>query len=45
MIPGIIDEPVLLRKGQTIKWDFTPSSGTYEITCAMGVPRGKIVAS
>lgn len=44
MIPGLINTPEILRKGQTIKWDFTPSKGTYDITCAMGVPRGEITA-
>lgn len=45
MIPGVINEPELLEKGQTIKWDFTPKKGTYDITCAMGVSRGKLIAS
>lgn len=44
MIPGIINEPELLEKGQTIKWEFTPDKGEYDITCAMGIPRGKIIA-
>lgn len=44
MIPGIINEPELLEKGQTIKWEFTPTKGEYDITCAMGIPRGKIIA-
>jgi sulfite exporter TauE/SafE/plastocyanin domain-containing protein/copper chaperone CopZ len=42
MIPGLIDNPEYLEAGKTIKWEFTPETGTYDITCAMGVPRGKI---
>ena len=45
MIPGLVNEPQLLEKGETIKWDFTPKKGTYDITCAMGVSRGKLIAS
>jgi len=44
MIPGLVNTPEILRKGQTIKWEFTPEKGTYDITCAMGVPRGEITA-
>jgi sulfite exporter TauE/SafE/copper chaperone CopZ len=43
MIPGLWDNPQPLRKGQTIIIEFTPQkSGTFKITCAMGVPRGAI---
>ena len=43
MIPGLADEPKLLKKGQKIIFEFTPENpGEYPITCAMGVPRGII---
>jgi sulfite exporter TauE/SafE/copper chaperone CopZ len=36
----------LLRAGQTIVMEFTPTqTGSYQITCAMGVPRGKITVT
>jgi sulfite exporter TauE/SafE/copper chaperone CopZ len=45
MIPGLVDQPQLLQKGQPIKMSFTPKNkGSYLITCAMGVPRGEIIA-
>ena len=43
MIPGIIDEPSYLAKGETLKYDFVPEKGTYQLTCAMGVLRGKLI--
>lgn len=44
MIPGLWNSPELLRKGQVIVMEFTPQrTGSYRITCAMGVPRGTIV--
>lgn len=43
MIPGLINDPKLLEKGKTLTFNFTPTKpGTYDITCAMGVPRGTI---
>jgi uncharacterized protein len=43
MVPGLYDQPILLKKGQTIIMDFTPpKTGEFQITCAMGVPRGVI---
>jgi len=43
MIPGLWDRPQILIKGQTVVMRFTPLlTGTYQITCAMGVPRGTI---
>lgn len=45
MIPGLVDEPVLLEKGKKVAFDFTPSKGEYYITCAMGVPRGVITVN
>jgi sulfite exporter TauE/SafE/plastocyanin domain-containing protein/copper chaperone CopZ len=44
LIPGLVNEPVFLEKGKTIIFEFTPTSkGSYNITCAMGVPRGILV--
>jgi len=41
MIPGLVNHPEYLAKGETIKFEFTPKEkGEYNITCAMGVPRG-----
>jgi len=45
MIPGLADTPELLEKGKTIVFEFVPAEGTYDITCAMGVPRGKIIST
>lgn len=43
VIPGLVDQPELLEKGKTLTFEFTPEKpGTYEITCAMGVPRGEL---
>ncbi|MBI2411402.1 MAG: sulfite exporter TauE/SafE family protein [Candidatus Kerfeldbacteria bacterium] len=43
MIPTLYNTPELLEKGKTVAMNFTPTQpGTYEITCAMGVPRGTI---
>jgi len=43
MVPGLWDKPQQLKKGNTIIMEFTPQkAGTYQITCAMGVPRGTI---
>lgn len=42
-VPGLYDTAQLLQAGQTIVMEFTPNkTGSYQITCAMGVPRGKI---
>ncbi|MDO8512592.1 MAG: sulfite exporter TauE/SafE family protein [bacterium] len=43
MIPGLVDSPTFLEKGKTVRFNFTPEKGSYQITCAMGVPRGVIV--
>lgn len=46
MIPGLYDEPRLLEKNKTIEMSFIAfKKGTYEITCAMGVPRGTITVT
>jgi sulfite exporter TauE/SafE/copper chaperone CopZ len=43
MIPGLYNSAVYLEKGQLIEMSFTPTKkGEYQITCAMGVPRGVI---
>jgi len=43
MIPGLWRQPLTLRKGQTLVMEFTPKRvGTYQIACAMGVPRGTL---
>jgi plastocyanin domain-containing protein len=43
MVPGLANQPELLEKGKTVTFNFTATKkGTYNITCAMGVPRGKL---
>lgn len=43
MIPGLYDTPIFLKSGKKIELTFTASKpGSYQITCAMGVPRGVI---
>jgi sulfite exporter TauE/SafE/copper chaperone CopZ len=43
MIPGLYNKPQPLLKGIKLIMEFTPNKvGTYQITCAMGVPRGEI---
>jgi plastocyanin domain-containing protein len=43
MIPGLSNSAQYLEKGKKIAMEFTPvKSGSYKITCAMGVPRGTI---
>jgi len=43
MVPGLYSTPQLLEKGKKIVMEFTPLKvGDYNITCAMGVPRGSI---
>lgn len=43
MVPGLWEKPAPLVKGKKIVMEFTPQkSGTYKITCAMGVKRGVI---
>lgn len=43
MVPGLTQNPEILKKGMPIVFNFTPSKpGDYLITCAMGVPRGVI---
>ena len=42
-IPGLTDKVDILTAGKTTVFEFTPKAGTYQITCAMGIPRGQIV--
>ena len=43
MIPEFYRRPSFIRAGQKIVMEFTPTTtGTYDITCAMGVPWGEI---
>ncbi|MCE1274584.1 MAG: sulfite exporter TauE/SafE family protein, partial [Chlorobiales bacterium] len=43
MIPGLWNQPQYLSKGKPIVMQFTPlKRGTYQITCAMGMPWGVI---
>ncbi len=42
-IPRLTNQISVLTKGQNLIYEFTPTTtGTYPITCAMGVPRGQI---
>lgn len=43
-IPDLTDSYEIMQKGVPIVFNFTPKPGTYKITCAMGVPRGTIIA-
>ena len=46
MVPGLYDDPQYLSAGETLIMEFTPTkTGTYQITCAMGVPRGTIIVT
>lgn len=41
-----LTQPVFLEKGKTLSLSFTPTfKGEFPITCAMGVPRGKIIVN
>jgi sulfite exporter TauE/SafE/plastocyanin domain-containing protein/copper chaperone CopZ len=43
MVPGLYERAQPLRAGRQIVMTFTPTTvGAYDITCAMGVPRGVI---
>jgi sulfite exporter TauE/SafE len=43
MVQGLYNKPQVLSKGTKIEMIFTPDKkGVYNITCAMGVPRGTI---
>ena len=43
MIPGLYNKPQFLEQGTQLSMEFTPGkTGTYPITCAMGVKRGTL---
>jgi uncharacterized protein len=43
-IPGLTKQVAGFKKGQTVVMEFTPTKpGTYQMTCAMGIPHGTIV--
>jgi len=43
MVPGLFNTPLYLQKGEILEMKFTPTQkGDFQITCAMGVPRGTI---
>lgn len=43
MIPGLVNRPELLRAGEKIVFNFTPTEpGDYKITCSMGMARGTL---
>jgi len=43
MIPGLWNKPLAFVKGKTLVMEFIPKkAGEYQITCAMGVPRGTV---
>lgn len=45
-IPSLTKKIEVFTKGQTVNFEFTPTiAGTYNITCAMGIPRGKILVN
>lgn len=45
LVQGLFKKPQPLVKGRTVVMEFTPKkTGTYQIICAMGVPRGTIKA-
>lgn len=40
VIPGVSNQITMLKEGNNV-YEFTPNkAGTYQITCAMGIPRG-----
>ena len=44
-VPGLTDKVDILTAGKTTVFEFTPKTGNYQITCAMGVPRGQITVN
>lgn len=45
-IPNLTRKIEPLTKGETIIFEFTPTAiGAYNITCAMGMPRGQIIVN
>ena len=42
-LPGLSNRVEVFSKGTTVTFEFTPTKpGDFGITCAMGVPRGRI---
>lgn len=41
-LPGLTNKIEVFEAGKTMIFEFTPKSGKYYMTCAMGVPRGLI---
>lgn len=42
-LPGLTKKVAAFKKGQTVVMEFTPTKvGTYQMTCAMGIPHGTI---
>ena len=45
-LPSLTNQVYVLIKGQIHVFEFTPTTtGTYNITCAMGIPRGQILVN
>lgn len=45
-LPGLTSKVEVFEAGKTMTFDFTPSkTGTYQMTCAMGIPRGSIIVN
>lgn len=45
MIPGLVNKPQYVQKSKKIVMTFTPPKpGVYDLTCAMGIPWGTVVA-
>lgn len=45
-IPGLTEQVAGFRAGKSVVFEFTPTdTGTFPITCAMGVPRGDITVN
>lgn len=45
-LPGLSNKVEVFSKGQTTTFEFTPTkSGNFNITCAMGIPRGQILVN
>ncbi len=45
-VPSLTDKVDILTAGKTAVFEFTPSkTGSFPITCAMGVPRGEILVN
>ncbi len=45
MIPGLYNSPILIKKGIVRLPFVVKKPGTYQITCAMGIVRGTVIAT